>query len=97
MVDQALGVVGAERVLVLAVAGDEGLSEGALGEHAAQQVGQLEGDEEGVGQCAGAENTRDDEVAHEAKDAREQRHATDGGEGLEQIHPVFRAEARAPS
>ena len=59
---------------------DERLREGAFGEQPAQQVGQPEGDEEGVGHHAGAEGTGDDEVADEAEDAGKQSHAADRGQ-----------------
>ena len=90
VIDQAEGFHVAALVLVFAEDGHEGLREGALGEQPAQQVGQLEGDEEGVGRQSGAERAGDDEVAHEAEDAREQRHAADRGEGAKQIHRVRR-------
>ena len=64
----------------------EGLRKRALGEQPAQQVGDAEGDEEGVGVEPRAEDAGDDGVAHEAENARQQRHAAHGGEGLEQIH-----------
>ena len=51
-VDQRLVLLQVVLVLVLAQNRHERLREGALGEQAAQQVGNLEGDEEGVGQQA---------------------------------------------
>jgi hypothetical protein len=86
VVDQQQGFAVAALVLVFAEDGHEGLREGALGEHPAQQVGELEGDEEGVGRHAGAEAAGDDEVADETENAREQRHAADRGEGAKKIH-----------
>jgi hypothetical protein len=64
----------------------EGLREGAFGKQAAQQVGQLEGDKEGVGEHAGPESARDHEVADKTEDARQQGHAADGGESLQEVH-----------
>ncbi len=63
----------------------EGLRKGAFGEDPPQQVGQLEGDEEGVGIQPGPERARDHDVAHESEDARDQRHAADGDQRLEQV------------
>jgi hypothetical protein len=54
---------------VFAEDGHEGLRECALGKHAAQQVGQPEGDEEGIGGRTRAEGARDEEVAYETEDA----------------------------
>jgi hypothetical protein len=85
-IDQGPGFGRAARLRYSAEDGHEGLRECALGKHAAQQVGQAEGDEEGVGHHAGAEGAGDDEVAHEAQDARQQGHAADGGQGAEQVH-----------
>jgi hypothetical protein len=79
-IDQVWVSSSPRRFLYSAEDGHEGLRERALGKHAAQQVGQAEGDEEGVGRHAGAEGARDDEVAHEAEDAGQQGHAADGGE-----------------
>ena len=81
----ARGIVAAAR-LVLGQDGHEGLGEGALGEQAAQQVGQLEGDEKGIGGDPGAEGAGDDGIAHEAENARDQGHAAYGGEGFKQVH-----------
>ena len=47
----------------------EGLGKGAFGEHPAQQIGQAEGDEEGVGGEARTEGAGDHEVAHETQHA----------------------------
>ncbi|MNR11421.1 hypothetical protein D3C85_1277190 [compost metagenome] len=74
---EAAGGVLALLFLVLRQHRHEGLREGALGKNATQQIGQLEGDKEGVGGHAGAENTRDDGIAHEAEHARNQGHAAD--------------------
>jgi hypothetical protein len=86
MVDQQPGFLVAALVLVFAEDRHEGLRESAFGEHPAQQVGQLEGDEEGVGRQAGAKGAGDDEIADETENARQQRHAADRGEGAEKIH-----------
>ena len=83
-----MGGLGALAVLVFRQDGHEGLRKRAFGKHAPQQVGQAEGDEEGVGRHAGPEGARDHEVAHEAEDAGQQRHAADGGEGAQEVHAV---------
>jgi len=72
--------------LVLGEDGDERLGKSPFGEDAAQQVGQLEGDEKGVGGHAGAKGAGDDGVAHETQHAGQHGHGADGGQGLEQIH-----------
>ena len=62
--------LGAAMVLQLArEQGHEGRREGALGEQAAEEVRQLEGDEEGVGHRARAQHRRQHDVADEAHDA----------------------------
>ena len=58
----------------------EGGVEGAFGENGAEMVGQAEGDEEGVGDGAGAENGGHDHVADEAREARDERQPADGGD-----------------
>ena len=45
----------------------EGLIEGALGEQAPHEVGDLVGEEEGIGAVRGAEDAGDDDVAGEAE------------------------------
>ena len=65
---------------------DEGLREGTLGEQAPQQVGDAEGDEEGVGAEARAEGARDDEVAHVAQDPADEGQARHRGQGTQQVH-----------
>jgi hypothetical protein len=64
----------------------EGLRERALGKQPAQQVGDAEGDVEGVGGGAGAEGRGDQLLAHQTGDARDQREQGDGGSGLQQVH-----------
>ncbi len=57
---------------------NEGGVERTLGEQAAEQIGEAEGREIGVGRRAGAEHRRDERVADEAEDARAEReHADD--------------------
>ncbi len=64
----------------------EGLVEGALGEQAAEEVGQLERDEEGVGHRPGAGDGGDHHVAGEAGDAAQQGEAADRGDGAGEAH-----------
>jgi len=71
------------------------LRECSFREQPAQQVGQLEGNEESVGHQSGAENPGNHEIAHEAQDAREEGHATDGGQGFQQIHRSLLASGEA--
>lgn len=49
----------------------ESLGKRPLGEDPPQQVGQLEGDEKGVGGEAGTEDPRQDGIADEAEDPRQ--------------------------
>ena len=68
----------------------EGRREGAFGEQAAEEVRQLESDEEGVGHRARAQHRRQHDVADEARDAAQQREAADGGDGAAEAHaPLF--------
>ncbi|MNZ74757.1 hypothetical protein D3C78_932170 [compost metagenome] len=84
--------------LVLGQDGDEGLGEGTFGEDAAQQVGQLERDEEGVGRHAGAEVARDYGVADESQHAGKHGDGADGRQRLEQVHRGVRTGiARSPA
>ena len=64
----------------------EGLRERALGEEAAQQVGNAEGDPEGVGQRIGAEEPRHQLLAHQAGDARSEREQGNSRGGPEETH-----------
>ena len=86
VIHQQLGLVMAAPALVFAEDRHEGLRERALGEQAAQQIGQLERDEEGVRRHARAEDPRDQHIADEGQDARNQRQAADGRKDFEQIH-----------
>ncbi len=61
----------------------EGRVEGALGKDRAEMIGQAEGDEEGVGDGAGAENRREHDVAREAGQPRKQGIAADGEDAPE--------------
>ena len=56
----------------------EGGVEGAFGEDRAEMIGQAQRHEKGVGHRPGAQHRRQDDVADEAGDAREQRKAADG-------------------
>ncbi|MPM42526.1 hypothetical protein SDC9_89191 [bioreactor metagenome] len=69
MVDQRARVLLAPLVLVLPQYGDERLGECAFGEHAAEQVGQLEGNEKRVGCQSGAKCASDDEIANKAENS----------------------------
>ena len=73
---------------------DEGGVERALAEQAAEQVGQLQGDEEGVGDRAGAEHRRDQHVAREAEDAAGHGPAADGQDVTEHRRCAAPAAAR---
>ena len=64
----------------------EGGIERALAEQAAKQVGKAEGDEEGVGNRAAAEDGSDEDVAQEAEYAAQQGQAADGCEGAVELH-----------
>ncbi|MNZ54368.1 hypothetical protein D3C78_722670 [compost metagenome] len=61
----------------------EGLGERAFGEDPAQQVGQLESHEEGVGGHAGAEHARHDGVPDEAEHSRHHGHGADRSQRFE--------------
>ena len=63
----------------------EGLLEGALGEHPAQQVRQPERHVEGVRLGARPEQAGDQHVPHEPGDPGQQGQAADGGKGAEQV------------
>ena len=63
----------------------EGGVEGALGEQPAEEIGELEADEEAVGHRRGAEHARDHEVADEAQHARDQREGADGHGRLDDV------------
>lgn len=52
----------------LRVQRDEGCSHGAFREQAAEQIGKLEGDEEGIGHRAGAQEPGNEDVAGESSD-----------------------------
>ena len=64
----------------------EGQRERALGEQAAHEVGNLEGQEERVGRGAGAEVAREHHVANESQHPRHDRRDTDPGGRLQQLH-----------
>src|SRR6266508_3953888 len=66
--------------------GHEGGVERALGQHAAEEVGELQDREEGVGEDAGAEHRRDADVAEETEQARDQRRAAYRGDVARQRH-----------
>jgi hypothetical protein len=66
--------------------GHEGRREGALGEQAAEEVRQLEGDEEGVGHSTRAQHRRQHDIADETHDPAQQREAADGGDGAAEAH-----------
>ena len=72
--------------LVLGEDRNERLRERAFGEHAAQDVRQPERRLERVHLHARAEQHGLQAFAHEAGDARQQRHAADGGQRLQQVH-----------
>jgi hypothetical protein len=74
--------------LVLRQDRHEGLGESAFGKDAPQQVGQLEGDDEGVRCHAGTEDARNERVANETQHTGNHGQGADGGQGLEQIHEV---------
>ena len=60
--------------------------ERALAEQAAEQIGKAEGDEEGVGHRAAAEDGSNEDVAHKAEHAAQQGQAADGREGAVKLH-----------
>ncbi len=60
------------------------LAERTLGEQAAQQIGNAEGDVERVGERAGAKSGGHEQLAHQPGDARCQRQQRDQGGGFEQ-------------
>ncbi len=64
----------------------EGGVEGAFAEQAAKQVGKAEGDEEGVGYGAAAEDGSDEDVAQKAEYAAQQGEAADSREGAVELH-----------
>ena len=86
VIDQQFGFVVPAPVTVFAENRHERLRERALGEQAAQQVGQLERDEKRIRRRARAEDPRDQHIAHKGEDARKQCQAADGGEGFKEVH-----------
>ena len=84
VVDEGLEFRVAALGLVFGEHRHEGGGKGALGKQPAQEVGDLEGDEEGVGGGVGAEQPCQHQVAGETQDARDQGVGAHGGQGLEQ-------------
>ena len=66
--------------------GHERLAECAFGEQAAQQIGNAEGDVEGVGERTGAKSRRHEEFSHQPRDAGSEGEQGDKGGGFEQGH-----------
>jgi len=66
--------------------GHEGGRKGALGEQAAEQVGQLEGDEKNVGAGAGAQHRGDQDIAQKTQNPADKGEAADGGDGTQKHH-----------
>ena len=64
----------------------EGHRERALGEQAAEQVGELKGDEKDIGAGAGAEHGGNQDIAQEAQDPADQGKAANGGDGTQKHH-----------
>ena len=87
MIDEGAGVFRRGAGLVLGEYRHECLREGALAEDAAQEVRDAEGDVEGVGgdTGAGADEPGEHDVAHEAGNARDERHPAGYGRGLDQF------------
>src|SRR3546814_1176898 len=56
---------------------NEGGGERALGEQAAEYIGELEGELPGIGDAAGAENAAEQHVAREAENAADHRQPAD--------------------
>ncbi|KFB72842.1 MAG: hypothetical protein AW09_001940 [Candidatus Accumulibacter phosphatis] len=83
---QLPGLLGWTLVPVLAKDRNEGLRKSAFGKQSAQQVGELEGNKESVGQRPGTESAGDHEIADKTEYARQQGHTADGGEGLQEVH-----------
>ena len=75
--------------------GHEAGVEGALREQPAQEIGQLEGDEEGIRKRAGAEQRRDQDVADEAQEARDEGERSDRGDRAVQSDRARRAARRS--
>jgi len=88
VIDQRPRVVFIALVFVFTKDGYEGLGERAFGKHAAQQIGQLEGDEKYVGGQPGPEGAGNHEVPGEAENSGEEGHTTDRGQRAQQIHSV---------
>ena len=65
---------------------NEGGVEGAFGEQAAEQIGDAEGDEEGVGDRPGAQHRGDQHVADETEHAAPDGHRPDSGECAVKCH-----------
>jgi hypothetical protein len=75
----------------------EGHVERPFGEEAAEEVREREGDQERLGHRAGAEEGRDQDIAGEAEDARQERPEADGHEARDQadrLHVSGRPVAR---
>lgn len=86
MINQRAGFDIAPFVFVLAQDGHESLREGTLRKHPAQQVGQFEGNEKGIGGQACAKSPGNDKVADKAEDAGEKGHSADRSQRAQQIH-----------
>ena len=72
---------------------DEGGREGPLGEQPAEEVRQLESDEERVRHRTRAEQGGDQNIADETEDAARHRVSADGGDGAQESHAVSRRAA----
>ena len=72
----------------------EGGRQGALGGQPAEQVGEAEGDDEGLGDRPGAEHRGDQDVAHETQHAARHGVATDRGRETDQRHDRVISEFR---
>jgi hypothetical protein len=66
---------------------DEALGKGALAENTAQEIGDAEGDVEGVGRHAGAgaDKAGEQDIADETGDPRQQGHAAGDGRGFKEL------------
>ena len=86
VVGQFLGGGAALPALVFSQDRHERLRKGAFGKQPAQQVGNAEGDVEGVGVGGSAEGPGKQDLADQTGDARQHRHAGDGCQGFMQVH-----------
>src|SRR3989344_5448856 len=87
VIDEGLGLVGRVPGLVFGEHRHEALGECALAENATQEIGDAEGDVEGIGRHAGAgaDEACEKNIADETADPRQQGHTAGDGRGFKEL------------